>query len=184
MEAYPIQIVDPEGETIQGNPFLKNSKNVNLDLKYEVFPSTKEMLSFSAFGKKIQNPIEKIYIASAGGPMISYTNSNQAVLYGLEAEFIFDFERLNKNLSDLSLGFNGTLMDTKVTLVDKIVNPIDGKPMDNIENVYLKGERSRNLQGASKWIINSDLKYQFNFNKNGIQQLLQYITYLEKEFSL
>ena len=165
MEAYPIQIVDPEGETIQGNPFLKNSKNLNLDLKYELFPSTKEMLSFSAFGKKIQNPIEKIYIASAGGPMISYTNSNQAVLYGLEAEFIFDFERLHKNLSDLSLGFNGTLMDTKVTLVDKIVNPIDGKPMDNIENVYLKGERSRNLQGASKWIINSDLKYQFNFNK-------------------
>ncbi len=165
MEAYPIQIVDPEGETIQGNPFLKNSKNLNLDLKYELFPSAKEMVSVSAFGKKIQNPIERIYIASAGGPMVSYTNSDQAVLYGVEAEFIFDFEKLSKTLSDLSLGFNGTLMDTKVTLADKIVNPIDGKPMSNIENVYLKGERTRNLQGASNWLINSDLKYQFNFNK-------------------
>ena len=54
MEAYPIQIVDPEGETIQGNSFLKNSQNTNVDLKYEIFPTNKEMFSLSAFGKRIE----------------------------------------------------------------------------------------------------------------------------------
>ena len=165
MEAYPIQIVDPEGETIQGNSFLKNSQNTNIDLKYEIFPTNKEMFSLSAFGKRIENPIEKIYIASAGGPMISYTNSKDAILYGIEGEMIFDFGRISKSLSNFSLGFNGTLMQTKVTLADKIINPINGQLLDNIENVYQKGQRTRNLQGASNWLINSDLKYQFNVNK-------------------
>lgn len=165
MEAYPIQIVDPEGETIQGNTFIKNSQNINVDLKYEVFPTNKEMFTVAAFGKKIDNPIEKIYIASAGGPMISYTNSKEAVLYGVEGEVILDLARIHKALDNFSLGFNGTLMQTKVTLADKIINPINGEMMDNIENVYEKGERSRNLQGASNWLVNSDLKYQFNVNK-------------------
>ena len=82
------------------------------------------------------------------GPMISYTNSKDAILYGIEGEMIFDFGRISKSLSNFSLGFNGTLMQTKVTLADKIINPINGQLLDNIENVYQKGQRTRNLQDA------------------------------------
>ena len=165
MEGYPIQIVDPEGETIQGNTFLKNSQNFNVDFKYELFPTAAEMISLSAFGKKINNPIEKIYIASAGGPMISYTNSKEALLYGVEGEIKLDCKRISEKLSSLSIGFNGTLMQTQVTIADKITNPINGELMDNIENVFAKGENKRQLQGASNWLINSDIKYAFNLSK-------------------
>jgi outer membrane receptor protein involved in Fe transport len=81
-------------------------------------------------------------------------------LFGAEIEFILDLARINNKLSDFSLGFNTSLMDTKVEVKDFTKNP-DGSITTSIET-----HKKRNLQGASKWLINSDLKYQFEFNKN------------------
>ena len=59
----------------------------------------------------------------------------------LRGEMIFDFGRISKSLSNFSLGFNGTLMQTKVTLADKIINPINGQLLDNIEKIYKKDKK-------------------------------------------
>ena len=53
MESFPIQIVNPDGTVFQGNPNLVNSKNTNVDLKFEVFPTDKEMFAVGIFGKSI-----------------------------------------------------------------------------------------------------------------------------------
>ena len=75
-------------------------------------------------------------------------------------EFLLDFARINNSLSDFSFGFNTSLMKTQVDVKPVTINP-DGSIVNSIET-----HKSRELQGASKWLINSDLKYQFNFNKN------------------
>jgi len=172
MEAYPIEYINADGTSTKGNPFLVNSDNLNVDLKYELFPSAKEMLAVGVFGKSIKNPIERTFTSNAATSTITtYANSDKANLYGVELEFLFDFARINKSLSDLSFGFNTSLMQTHVTVpaTTPILNP-DGSYQYNSDGTIfstqsIETHRSRDLQGASKWIINSDLKYQFDFSK-------------------
>lgn len=161
MEAYPIEYVNGDGTSTRGNPYLENSENYNVDLKYEVFPSPKELFSAGLFGKKIIDPIERTFIANAANTTITtFLNSDNAVIYGAELEFIYDLARLNQNLTDFSLGFNTSLMYTQVQVNPTFVNP-DGDVTSSIET-----HQERELQGASKYIINSDLKYQFDLNPN------------------
>lgn len=161
MEAYPIEYINADGTSMKGNPFLLNSDNYNLDLKYELFPTSKEMFAVGLFGKKMENPIERTFTSNAAGStIITYLNSDNAVLYGAEIEFIYDLGRINTTLSDFSLGFNTSLMSTKAEVKPFITNP-DGTSSESIET-----HQSRDLQGASKWLINSDLKYQFDFDQS------------------
>lgn len=152
MEAYPIEYINADGTSMRGNENLVNSDNYNVDLKYEFFPTAKEMFAVGVFGKKMDNPIERTFTANAAGStIITYLNSDNSILYGAEIEFIYDLGRLTETLKDLSVGFNTSLMATKV----------DVSPENKLETF-----QTRDLQGASKWLINSDLKYQFNINKN------------------
>jgi outer membrane receptor protein involved in Fe transport len=160
MEAYPIEYINADGTSTRGNPFLVNSDNYNVDLKYELFPTNKEMFAVGLFGKKIGSPIERTFIANAANSTITtYLKSDNSVLYGAEFEFLLELSRINKSLKDFSLGFNTSLMHTKVE-VSPTTTDGDGNITTSIET-----HRSRELQGASKWLINSDLKYQFNFDK-------------------
>jgi len=48
-ELAPFEYVTPTGRVIAGNPDLKNSENYNVDLKWEMFPTAKQLISASAF---------------------------------------------------------------------------------------------------------------------------------------
>lgn len=166
MESFPISYQNADGTSIQGNSILKNSDNYNVDLKYELFPTGKEMFAVGVFGKYIDNPIERTFVSNATtGTVTTFLNSDSANLYGAEAEFLFGLERISENLKAFSFGLNGTLMATKVnvsptyTSVDE-----DGNPTINTSIETHKG--SRDLQGASNWLVNSDLKYEFNLAKD------------------
>lgn len=153
IEVMPIQYVNPDGTVELGNPMLDNSENINIDIKYEFFPNSKELFSVGAFAKSINKPIERIFLptASSGGQITTYQNSKSAVLYGVEAEFLLQLGRINKGLDDFSIGFNACLMQTEVT-VDLTKNP-------------LENASKRALQGASDWLINADVKYDFKFSE-------------------
>ena len=160
MESYPIEYINADGTSTKGNPFLVNSDNYNVDLKYELFPTSKEMFAVGLFGKRLINPIERTFISNAASSTITtYLNSENATLYGAELEFILDLSRITANLSDFSLGFNTSLMQTHVN-VKPTTTDSEGNVTTSIET-----HKSRELQGASKWLINSDIKYQFNINK-------------------
>lgn len=161
MEAYPIEYINADGTSTKGNPFLTNSDNYNADLKLEFFPTNKEMFAFGIFGKSIKKPIERTFIANAANSTITtYLNSDTAKLFGAEIELIYDLGKISKNLNNFSFGLNSSLMKTTVEVNSVTINP-DGSITNSIET-----HKSRELQGASKWLINSDLKYQFNINKN------------------
>ena len=161
MESYPIEYINADGTSTKGNPFLKNSSNYNVDLKYELFPTSKEVLVLGLFGKKIDQPIERTFISNAANSTITtYLNSDNAVLYGAEIELLLDFARIDESLTDFSFGFNTSLMHTKVD-VKPTTTDSDGNVTTSIETF-----KNRELQGASKWLINSDLKYQFDLGKS------------------
>jgi outer membrane receptor protein involved in Fe transport len=159
IESLPITYINGDGTVLNGNPYLVNSDNFNVDLKYEFFPTNKEMLAVGVFGKKINNAIERRFSASAGGFQTTFLNTGDATLFGAELEFLLDFGRISKNLSDFSFGFNTSLMQTNVKVDATNIN-FTGIRMPSTET-----HRDRELQGASKWLINADLKYQFKFSE-------------------
>ncbi len=162
MESYPLEFVNPDGTIENGNRKAKNSDNYNFDLKYEWFPSSKEMVTITGFSKFIQNPIERLFSPSAGsgGQIITYNNSKKATLYGAELEFLVQLERISSVLSNFSFGMNTSLMYSKVE-IEKVK---DG--LQSPETIAVDTNPSRKLQGASPWIINADLKYESEFSKD------------------
>lgn len=159
MEVLPITYINPDGTSVSGNPYLVNSDNFNADVKFEVFPTQNEMFSVGLFGKKINNAIERTFQANAGGFITTFLNTGDASLYGAEMDFILDLGRLSENLSKFTWGFNTSLMQTNVKVNPTFVNS-NGTSSESIET-----HRDRDLQGASKWLINSDVKYQFDFSE-------------------
>ena len=152
MEVMPIQYVSPDGNVIIGNPDLKNSENLNVALKAEYLTEKMELFSVTVFGKQIDNPIETIFNATAGGStglVKSFANSNSATVYGIEFEGSIELDRVNNQLKGLSAGFNTSLMNTSV---------------ESTNNQETHNDRA--LQGAANWMLNADLRYQAAFNQD------------------
>ncbi|WP_298221997.1 TonB-dependent receptor [Flavobacterium sp.] len=154
IEILPVNFVNPDGTVEIGNPKIVNSDNVNFDLKYEMFPNSNQLFVVGLFGKQIKNPIERIFIptASSGGQIITYANSKSALLFGIELEVLLPLNKISAALNNFSWGFNTSIMKTDVE-VDLVKNP-------------LENSKKRALQGASDWLVNSDLKYDFKFNED------------------
>lgn len=155
IETMPIQYINADGTSERGNERLENSQNYNADLKFEFFPTNKEMFAATIFGKLIDKPIERT-IESSGtgsGQTITYFNNKQAILFGAEFEMLLQLNRLTETLDDFSFGFNTTIMHTR-------------SEVDKNRPGYFDTFEERPLQGASNWLINSDLKYEIDFSEN------------------
>ncbi|WP_264565706.1 TonB-dependent receptor [Flavobacterium sp. N3904] len=180
MEAYPIEYINADGTSTLGNPYLENSDNYNVDFKYEIFPTTKELFSAGLFGKKITTPIERTFVANASNTTITtYLNSDSAILYGAEIDFLYDLSRINKALDKFSWGFNTSLLYSQVKVAPTYINS-QGDSSQSIET-----HQVRELQGASKYIINSDLKYQFDFSSEWSNTIsLVYSTFAKRIYAV
>lgn len=175
MELLPINYINPDGTAESGNKDLKDSENINLDFKFELFPNNKEMFAIGLFGKMINNPIERVFIptANSGGQITSFKNSKEALLFGAEIELNLQLSRIHESLSNFSWGFNTSVMKTDVT--------IDFSQSGN----QLENKKNRKLQGASDWLINSDLKYDFDISKNWKNSMtLVYNVYGDRIFAV
>lgn len=175
MELLPINYINADGTSESGNKELLNSENYNVDFKYELFPNNKELFAVGVFGKMISNPIERVFktTANSGGQITTFKNSEEAVIFGAEIEMLFQLSRIHESLSNFSWGFNTSLMKTDVT--------IDIKKAGN----ELENSTNRKLQGASDWLVNSDLKYDFNINKDWKNSMtLVYNVYGDRIFAV
>ncbi|NNT70761.1 TonB-dependent receptor [Flavobacterium sp. IMCC34852] len=152
-ESLDINLINADGTTERGNSDIENSENYNIDLKFEMFPTKNELFAATLFTKYIDNPIERTVQASAtgSGQTITYFNNKSATLFGAEFEFIVQLSRLHKSLEGFSFGTNTSLMITEATV---------NKNRDGYFDTFEK----RKLQGASGWLVNSDLKYEFELN--------------------
>lgn len=164
IEYMPITYINPDNENIIGNKDLKNSENYNIDLKYEIFPTRKELFAINLFAKKINNAIERSYTASgnSNGVAITFFNAKNAILGGAELEGIVSLSRISESLNNWSLGANATFMYSKVER--------SAEQLEQERPLNFEGElKDRKLQGAAPWVMNADLKYEFK-NKSNLPQ--------------
>ncbi|UZO81585.1 carboxypeptidase-like regulatory domain-containing protein [Aquimarina sp. ERC-38] len=152
-EVAPFLYEDVTESTL-GNPELQNSDNYNVDLKWEYFPEQSgEVISASIFGKYLDNPIEKIGIASATNNF-SFGNTNEAIIFGLELEYKKNIGKLfqveDTPWNNVNFGINTTLLHSEVKVDTDIL----------INNSSVAATNSeRQLQGASPYLINTDVSY-------------------------
>lgn len=88
---------------VVGNPKLVNQHTENLDFRWEWFTAPGEVLSVSAFGKRINNQLVKVFSLQTEGlaakypeyPTIQFQNDpNTGTVWGLELEVVKDLGRL------------------------------------------------------------------------------------------
>ena len=126
---------------VQGNVDLLTCHIDNLDLRYEVYPSSGEQITVAAFYKHFDSPIEWTYTVAGGtGLIYSYENAEQADNYGIELDIRKDLSFIG--LKDFSLSFNGALIKSRVE--------------------FAEGSRFKNrpMQGQSPYLVNTGLFYQ------------------------
>lgn len=147
-------------ESLTGNPKIKNCNITNLDVRYDFYPSGKELITFGVFYKKFVNPIEKYALTGSGGGTrnFSFGNADNAQAYGVEAEIKKSLEPLNlgKFINNLSISVNASYIYSRVSLGEQATNQVAKRP----------------LMGQSPYIINGGFFY--DNEKSGIQASVLY----------
>ena len=167
-EIAPFQYVSPENQVTQGNPDVKASKNINVDLKFELFPTSDELVSLTGFYKQIQDPINRT-LQRGGENVFSYFNSgNEATVFGVELEGRIYVIKKQDSLANLKLSGNVSYINHIQDLKEE--RNADG---DLLRTFRYGGKTEIGLEGASDWITNLALtlntgnKYPYEFTLAG-----------------
>lgn len=169
-EISPYQYVNI-GYTSEGNPNLRYSDNYNLDIKWDQYLSSSEILSASLFYKKILNPIGRVDKGNSAG-LLTYDNiSKEADVMGVEVELrktIFSTSNGKSGQeNNISFGMNASYILTKAKL--------------SLENTV---HRTAALEGASPLIVNGDLTYRFTKNAYNLTSMLMINYFSDRIFTI
>ena len=127
------------GATIRGYEEIRNGYNYNFDLRYELFHGFGDMYSLGVYYKYLETPIERVQEYS-GSLIQSFRNVDKGIAAGAELE-------ISKQLTKtLKIDFNASYIYTHISL------PEGG----------LYTDKTRQLQGASPYLLNLDLNYTSN----------------------
>ena len=164
------------GQDYQGNPGLYSSTDYNVDIKWELFPTSSEILSLAAFGKLIQNPINTIVINSASNDISWANTGDTATAFGAEVEFrksLFETERTQASGTVLknstTAGINAAYMITNQDLSEEKIGEettAAGFPLSFTPTYTETG-----ISGASDLVANADITYYQDFSENKNIQL-------------
>ncbi|SEG26314.1 Outer membrane receptor proteins, mostly Fe transport [Halpernia humi] len=154
-ELVPIAYYDVTNNTY-GNPKVYPSDNYNADLKWEYFPKRGEVLSVTAFGKYIKNPIARTTYSSASSSDMTYFNiADYGTIFGAEVEIRKDIYDWGK--TRLYTFLNGSYMNTNQKLnADKVAR-------ENGKSIEFSGQTSEKIQGASDFLANVNLGLNHKF---------------------
>lgn len=171
IETMPIEYISPDNVSIIGNQFIKSSDNYNLDLKWEYFPTNKEMFAVNLFAKRINNPIERSLAPSANatGTTITFYNAEKAEILGIELEGILNLQRISESLRNFTFGANATFLYSNVERSEMQYKTEQPYWIKNRDDLHKRG-----LQGAAPYTINGDLKYEYK-NKNNLSQTVSLV---------
>ncbi|WP_291964179.1 TonB-dependent receptor [Maribacter sp.] len=160
-EIAPFSYVSPTGQISRGNPDLIASKDINMDLKWEYFPSAGQLVSVAAFYKDISDPINRVRERGSAG-IFSYFNSGEkAEIFGLEAETKIDLVTPaydDDNGSESGYNLNMVLNVTRMWHQQDL-KEIYNENGNLLRSFQYKGITETDLQGASDWIFNTSLNF-------------------------
>jgi hypothetical protein len=149
-EIAPLYFYDFISNAINvGNDSLKTPTIDNFDLRWEFYPRSGENITFGAFYKKFENPIEMYFVPGVGtGGTRSFTwgNAPEANNWGMEIEIRKKLDSINVPvIRNMSVVANAAWIHSEVMLSD---------------NNTSSSSNTRPMMGQSPWIINAGLFYQ------------------------
>jgi TonB-dependent receptor len=131
-------------DNVLGNADLRRALITNVDLRWERFLSGSEILSVSAFYKRFQDPIERVYLATSGTRIITFVNAKAATNYGLEFEFRKNLGSLSRSLAPFTFFSNLTLMKSDIEIDNTSVSVTD---------------QNRAMVGQAPYVVNLGTTY-------------------------
>jgi outer membrane receptor protein involved in Fe transport len=141
-ELTPLSLTDYSTVTAEaGNPELQRALITNYDLRWEVYPTHRELLAVSAFYKRLRDPIEKTVLITPA-PAYQPQNGEGGRLYGVEIEARLGLDRVARSLGALAAATNLTFVDSETRIA--------------------RGEQTskeRPLHGQSPYVANVGLFY-------------------------
>src|SRR5690606_23322666 len=101
-----------------GNTDLKVATVHNIDLRWELYPSSTEQFSLGVFYKNFRNPIETRIITGANNPILLFQNAKAANNGGVELEVrkAVSATSSSRFLNNLSLVFNAAYIFSEIEL--------------------------------------------------------------------
>ena len=133
------------GDDLEGNANLQRTRIQNADVRWELYPSSGELLSLGVFAKRFDKPIERVYRAAGGSSrFVAFVNADKATNYGVEIE------------ARKGLGFLGALGDpllvfTNVTLMRSEID------LGNAQSAATN--KQRRMVGQAPYVLNTGLTY-------------------------
>ncbi|TYK64794.1 TonB-dependent receptor domain-containing protein [Colwellia echini] len=155
-EVAPATYIDPlTGFPVGGTPSVTNTAIDNYDLRWEWYLQSGDNLSVGLFYKDMLNPIEAVQSpAQDGPPLIRIANAEDGYLYGIEVEFLKDFNFLGSfagmHGSDFFLSGNFTVSESEINIDTQSVVDQTGVST-TITNP------TRAMTGHSPWVVNMNL---------------------------
>jgi outer membrane receptor protein involved in Fe transport len=156
--------------TVYWDGNLKSTDIYNYDFRWEFFPSPGQTISAGAFYKKLINPIEMVQFVSQTGSF-QPRNVGDGQITGAEVEVRQSMNIIAETLSNFSIAFNFTLIESQI----KLSNTEYESRVDNArtgQNV----DEYREMAGQAPYLINGGINYQGNEQGfwNGLEAGLYY----------
>ena len=163
-ELAPFESFDFMGGFILiGNPDLQRTLVDNIDLRWEIFPNPKEIISVSAFYKRFQNPIERTYNPEAPNGEFTFRNVDRAFLAGAEFEVKKELSFISKSLCNFSVATNFTYIYSQ--------SDIDERELYQIRATHPNAASTREMFGQAPFVVNGLISYK---NEKGTSANLSY----------
>ncbi|MGO4771627.1 TonB-dependent receptor domain-containing protein [Flavobacterium sp. W22_SRS_FK3] len=160
-EKVPI-LYEEVAQSYYGNPDLYPSTNYNVDLGWEYFPKSGELISATVFGKIIQNPINEFFLNSSSNDITYGNTGEKATVAGVELELrkdIFTIENSNDKKTKLSFDVNGSYLYSNQDLSNKKISTETNYGADFTFN-------ESKLSGASNFLANANISFLKEFAEN------------------
>jgi hypothetical protein len=163
-----------------GNKDLYASDDYNLDLKWEMFPKSDELISVTAFGKYIVNPMNEITINSSTNDISFVNTGDYGYVAGAELEYrknIFEFD--TENSKKLSAGINLSYLYSNQELNSEKVKK---ETEFEVDFTNKKGQ----FTGASDLLMNADLSLfnEWNNKASNLTSTVAYSYFSDRVFAL
>ncbi len=142
-----------------GDKNVRPSDNYNIDLKWDWYIGSSELVSIGAFYKHITNPIVRVDKGSSSLALTYYNNPKPADVAGVEIEVRKNILNINTNRTGnptndrLSFGVSASYICSSMNFF------VDGTNIDPVKT---------RLEGASPWLVNGDLSYSHVSNRTAI----------------
>jgi len=138
------------GFVFVGNPDLKRTITDNVDLRWEMYPKSGEIISVSAFYKNFTNPIERTFNPEAQNTELTLRNVDQATLLGAELEVKKKLDFVDA-LKHFSVGANFSYVYSRTD--------IDAEELALIRATQPNAKAYREMFGQAPYVVNALVSY-------------------------